>query len=321
MIHFKGENNMSEKELDQLDEFKADGENSMAADAVTGAGGSVKKRMADKATAAEKADNIEDDVKTPQGTAGKVAPKRTADRGMKESVEEMFAGSDLSEDFKEKATVVFEAAVHVKLTEEVARLEEEFEAKLDEQVDIVVSELTEKVDTYLDYVVENWMEENKVAIDRGIRAEIAESFINGLRDLFVEHNINVPEDEINVVADMAEQLEATENQLNDAINEAIELRAQLEDSTVEKMVESYSKGLTETQAEKLYTLAEGIEFSDVEEFEKKLKIVKESYFDSKSVLSEGLDYLDPIEDAQTSMIKHDPSVSAYVDAISRSLRK
>jgi hypothetical protein len=311
---------MSEKELEQLDEFKADGEDSMAADAVTGAGGAVKKRKADKAGAAEKADNIEDDVKTPQGTAGKVSPKRPADKGMKESVEEMFAGADLSEDFKEKATVVFEAAVHAKLTEEVARLEEQFEAQLDEQVETAVSELVEKVDTYLDYVVENWMEENRVAIDRGIRAEIAESFIDGLRDLFVEHNINIPEEEVNVVADMAEQLEATEAKLNESINEAIELRAKLEESAVEKMVESYSKGLTETQAEKLSTLAEGIEFSNVEEFEKKLKIVKENYFGGKAVLSEGLDSLDPIEN-ETQSVKHDPSVSAYVDAISRSLRK
>ena len=311
---------MSEKELEQLDEFKADGEDSMAADAVTGAGGAVKKRKADKAGAAEKADNIEDDVKTPQGTAGKVSPKRPADKGMKESVEEMFAGADLSEDFKEKATVVFEAAVHAKLTEEVARLEEQFEAQLDEQVETAVSELVEKVDTYLDYVVENWMEENRVAIDRGIRAEIAESFIDGLRDLFVEHNINIPEEEVNVVADMAEQLEATEAKLNESINEAIELRAKLEESAVEKMVESYSKGLTETQAEKLSTLAEGIEFSNVEEFEKKLKIVKENYFGGKTVLSEGLDSLDPIEN-ETQSVKHDPSVSAYVDAISRSLRK
>ena len=311
---------MSEKELEQLDEFKADGEDSMAADAVTGAGGAVKKRKADKAGAAEKADNIEDDVKTPQGTAGKVSPKRPADKGMKESVEEMFAGADLSEDFKEKATVVFEAAVHAKLTEEVARLEEQFEAQLDEQVETAVSELVEKVDTYLDYVVENWMEENRVAIDRGIRAEIAESFIDGLRDLFVEHNINIPEEEVNVVADMAEQLEATEAKLNESINEAIELRAKLEESAVEKMVESYSKGLTETQAEKLFTLAEGIEFSNVKEFEKKLKIVKENYFGGKAVLSEGLDSLDPIEN-ETQSVKHDPSVSAYVDAISRSLRK
>ena len=311
---------MSEKELEQLDEFKADGEDSSIADPVTGAGGAVKKRKADKAGAPEKADNIEDDVKTPQGTAGKVSPKRPADKGMKESVEEMFAGADLSEDFKEKATVVFEAAVHAKLTEEVARLEEQFEAQLDEQVETAVSELVEKVDTYLDYVVENWMEENRVAIDRGIRAEIAESFIDGLRDLFVEHNINIPEEEVNVVADMAEQLEATEAKLNDSINEAIELRAKLEESAVEKMVESYSKGLTETQAEKLSTLAEGIEFSNVEEFEKKLKIVKENYFGGKAVLSEGLDSLDPIEN-ETQSVKHDPSVSAYVDAISRSLRK
>ena len=166
---------MSEKELNQLDEFKADGEDSSTADPVTGAGGPVKKRRADATNAAEKADNTE--VTTPQGTAGKKAPARPADKGMKESVEEMFAGADLSEDFKEKATVVFEAAVNAKLHEEVARIEEQFEAKLDEQVEVAISDIVEKVDTYLDYVVEQWMVDNKVAIERGIRSDIAESFI------------------------------------------------------------------------------------------------------------------------------------------------
>jgi hypothetical protein len=310
---------MSEKELDQLDEFKADGEDSSIADPVTGAGGAVKKRKADKAGAPEKADNIEDDVKTPQGTAGKVSPKRPADKGMKESVEEMFAGADLSEDFKEKATVVFEAAVNAKLQEEVARIEEQFEAKLDEEVEVAISDIVEKVDTYLDYVVEQWMEDNKVAIERGIRSEIAESFIEGLKDLFVEHNINLPEEEVDVIADMAEQLEATEAQLNEAINETIELKKALTESKKAEILESYTKDLTETQAEKFRALTEGVEYSDLDELSRKVKIINEQYFGAKTVLSESLSEIDPIEEATTQKI--DPAMAAYAQAISKTIRK
>ena len=310
---------MSEKELNQLDEFKADGEDSSTADPVTGAGGAVKKRKADKAGAPEKADNIEDDVKTPQGTAGKVSPKRPADKGMKESVEEMFAGADLSEDFKEKATVVFEAAVNAKLQEEVARIEEQFEAKLDEEVEVAISDIVEKVDTYLDYVVEQWMEDNKVAIERGIRSEIAESFIEGLKDLFVEHNINLPEEEVDVIADMAEQLEATEAQLNEAINETIELKKALTESKKAEILESYTKDLTETQAEKFRALTEGVEYSDLDELSRKVKIINEQYFGAKTVLSESLSEIDPIEEATTQKI--DPAMAAYAQAISKTIRK
>lgn len=309
---------MADKELNQLDEFKADGEDSSTSDAVTGAGGAVKKRKADANSTAEKADTI--DVKTPEGTAAKKAPARPADKGMKESVEEMFAGADLSEDFKEKATVVFEAAVNAKLHEEVARIEEQFEAKLDEQVEVAISDIVEKVDTYLDYVVEQWMEDNKVAVERGIRSEIAESFIEGLKDLFVEHNINLPEEEANVVADMAEQLEATEAKLNAAINESIELKKALNESKKAEILESYTKGLTETQAEKFRALTEGVEYSDLDELNRKVKIINEQYFGAKTVLSESLSEIDPIEEApKTQAI--DPTMAAYANAISKTLRK
>ena len=308
---------MSEKELDQLDELKADGEDSSTADPVTGAGGAVKKRKADATNAPEKADTI--DVKTPEGSAGKKAPARSADKGMKESVEEMFAGADLSEDFKEKATVVFEAAVNAKLQEEVTRIEEQFEAKLDEQVEVAISDIVEKVDTYLDYVVEQWMEDNKVAIERGIRSEIAESFIEGLKDLFVEHNINLPEEEVDVIADMAEQLEATEAKLDAAINESIELKKALTESKKAEILESYTKDLTETQAEKFRALTEGVEYSDLDELSRKVKIINEQYFGAKTVLSESLSEIDPIEEATTQKI--DPAMAAYAQAISKTIRK
>lgn len=321
---------MNIKDIKQLDEFKASGIDSEAADAVTPAGGTDMKRSADKKG------NAEGKMGTTTATPGQEGstsdlidtvttaktPARRGDKTVGESVSEMFAGSDLSEDFKEKATVIFEAAVHAKIQEEVEALAEEYAAKLDEEVASIAADLTEKVNSYLDYVVEQWMEENQVAIDRGIRAEVAESFIEGLRDLFVEHSINVPEDEVDVVAEMAEELDFKDNSLNDVINETIELRKQLEAYKAKDILENYSKGLTDTQAEKLHTLAEGVEFNDSKEFERKVQIIKEQYFGGKAVLRESSDNLDPMDlEESTETVVVDSTVAAYAQALSKTLRK
>ena len=321
---------MNIKDIKQLDEFKASGQDSEAADAVTPAGGTNMKRSADKMG------NAEGKMGTTTATPGQEGstsdlidtvtttktPARRGDKTMGESVNEMFAGSDLSEDFKEKATVIFEAAVNAKIQEEIESLEEEYAAKLDEEVASIAADLTEKVNSYLDYVVEQWMEENQVAIDRGIRAEVTESFIEGLRDLFVEHSINVPEDEVDVVAEMAEELDSKDASLNEAINETIELRKQLEAYKAKDILESYSKGLTDTQVEKLHTLAEGVEFNDSKEFERKVQIIKEQYFGGKAVLRESGDNLDPIDlEESTETVVVDSTVAAYAQALSKTLRK
>ena len=294
---------MSHEELEekQLDEFKADGEESVAADPVAPQGGNAKKnRKGDKE----------------QGE------KSAAKAGMKEAVDEMFAGDDLSEEFKERATLVFEAAVNAKLSEEVARLEEEFENKLDEQVEVAVSDLVEKVDSYLDYVVEQWMEDNKVALDKGIRAEVAESFIEGLRELFIEHNINIPEEDVDVIADMSEQLEAAEAKLNESKNEVVELRKQLDESNRSDTFDAISEGLVETQVEKLKALTEGLEYANLADYKRKVEIIKENYFGAskQTVLTEEVDEIDPIEEPATT-VAIDSSVARYADAISRTLRK
>ena len=321
---------MNIKGLKQLDEFKASGENSEANDPMTPAGGSDKKRPADKSTG--DATPKSNPVSTP-GQEGAVTDlildvptkktaARAADKTMGESVSEMFAGTDLSEDFKEKATVIFEAAVHAKLQEEVDRIEAEYAAKLDEEVETLSAQLVEQVDTYLDYVVDQWMEENQVAIDRGIRAEVAEAFIDGLRDLFIEHSINLPEEEVDIIADMAEELDSQEESLNSAINETIELRKQLEAYKAKDILEGYTKGLTETQAEKLRTLAEGVEFADSAEFTRKVQIIKEQYFGGKAVLSESKDGLDPVDlDESTETVNVDASVAFYASQLSKTLRK
>lgn len=309
---------MSQQELEQLDELKADGEDSAVADPVTPEGGAEKKRKADKKQGDMSADKIEDTVKTPQGTADKKSPARTADKGMKESVEEMFAGEELTEEFKEKAVVVFEAAVNFKLQEEAQRLEEEFNQKLDEQVETAVADLVEKTDSYLDYVVEQWMQQNEIAIEKGIRAEIAESFLTGLRDLFVEHNVDLPEESVDVIVDMTEQLETTETKLNDALNENIELRKAVEEAKRVDVFESVSSDLAETQVEKLKALTEGLEFVDLDDYKRKVEIVKENYFSEAKALTESVDD-EPLEEPE--VINSNNEVAKYADAISRTIRK
>lgn len=327
---------MANQKIEQLDELKATGENSATMDPVTPAGGDPRKknRPADLSKSVNPtADEIEDTVKTPQGTAfnnkspaegpgtGKKAPPRMADKSaMKESVEEMFAGQDLSEEFKERATVIFEAAVNAKINEEVSRLEEEFEEKLNEQAEIAINELIEKVDSYLDYVVEKWMEENELAIESGIRTEMAESFMSSLKDLFVEHNIDLPEDKADIFAEMAEEIEITENRLAEEIEENIALRKALAESYKQDVLEEISEGLTQTQAEKLEKLSEGVEYDSIEDYKRKVTIIKENYFGGKT-LTESVGEIDPIEEETVEKRYIDPTMAKYADAISRSLRK
>ena len=322
----------------QLDEFKADGEDSSTMDPVSPAGGDPKgkNRKADKRVSVDpKADDIEDDVKKPGGEpfdktspasrkgTGKKAPARRADKtGMKESVEEMFAGQDLSEDFKEKASVIFEAAVNNKLAEEVERLEEEFETRLEEETQKGIDELSEQIDTYLDYVVENWAEENKIAIENGIKTEMAESFMNGLYNLFVEHNVDVPEESENILDELAAQLEEVEDKLDEAVNENIELAKALEEHVKNDIFDEMSEGLTETQAEKLKRLAEGVGFDDVDSFTEKLSIIKENYFGGEKMLKETVgDDVDPVEEANVKVQSGDPTVLKYAANLSKTLRK
>ena len=255
-------------------------------------------------------DDDEDDISEEDEDEDKVDGKK--------AVEEMFAGDGLSEDFKAKATVVFEAAVGSKLVEEVARLEEEFAAKLDEQTELAVADLVEKVDSYLDYVVEQWMTENELAIEKGIRSEIAESFIDGLRGLFVEHNINIPEEDVDVIADITEQLEETEAALNEAMDGQIKLRKELHESKRQDAFAGVAEGLTFTQVEKLTSLTEGLEYRNLADFTRKVEIIKENYF-STSTKTSLTEEVDPVDEG-TQRVATDSSVAKYAEAISRTLR-
>ena len=267
------------------------------------------------------------------GSGGAKAADPMPKLSVKEDIDEMFGADDLSEEFREKAEVVFEAALNTRVTLEVARLEEEFAAKeaeleeafevaLEEETTKVVENITSKLDQYLDYVVEQWMEENQVAIENGLRMDIAENFIQGLHNLFAEHYITVPDEKIDLVAEMKAELEEVKAKLNEAVDQKLELQAVINEATKEATLEEISEGLAETQVEKLRTLAEGIEYTDAEAYRKKLEIVKETYFTAKKptastgLITEEIDGTDETVSEATLPA----NMQMYAKAISKSVK-
>jgi hypothetical protein len=184
----------------------------------------------------------------------------------------------LSEEFKSKAETIFEAAIKSKLAEEIDRLEAKYEEELSEEIESTKSEMVEKVDSYLNYVVEQWMEDNKVAIQSGLRAEIAEDFMTGLKGLFEQSYIEVPESKVDLVDDLADTVEELEEKLNATTAQAIEMAEALEVYARDAIIREHSRDLAETQVEKLKSLVEDVDFEDEETFAKKVATVKESYF-------------------------------------------
>lgn len=252
---------------------------------------------------------------------------------VKEDIDEMFGADDLSEEFKERAEVVFEAALNTRVILETARLEEEFEAmaaeleesfneKLEEATASMFEELSGKIDQYLDYVVEQWMEENQVAVEAQLRTEIAEDFMAGLQNLFAEHYITIPEEKVDVFGELKAEVEDLKSKLNEALDEKIALETIVNEATKEALLDEVTEGLVVTQAEKLRTLAEGIEYSDADTFKKKLEIVKEQYFSEKKpaastgLITEEIDGVD--ESVNESTIP--AGMAKYVEAISKTIK-
>ena len=242
---------------------------------------------------------------------------------VKEDVEAMFNGQDLSEDFKTNAATLFEAAVNARAIVEIARLEEEFETKITEAVVEITEELTTKVDAYLDYIVESWMEANEVAIESTLRNELMEEFIDGLKGLFAEHYIEVPNDKIDVLESLAAKVEALEAKLDETINENAELKNAVADVEKVQVFEELCDGLALSQVEKFKALAEGIEFDgDIDTYGKKLAFVKESYFKEKTAPAVSNIEEETFEGettTHTSVV--DPIVNRYVQAISKTVKK
>lgn len=220
----------------------------------------------------------------------------------------------LSDEFKAKTAIIFEAAVKSKLVEEIDRLEDEYSTQLEEEVASIKSDLIEKVDSYLNYVVESWMEENKLAIQSGLRAEIAEGFMGKLKDLFIESYIEVPDSKVDLVDELATANEELEKQFNEAVTRSLELAEQLEDYKRDAIIREASRDLAETQVEKLSSLVESIDFIDEETFAAKVKTVKESYFKktTKTTINE------QVEDDADDTVQVSGQMAQYLAAIRKS---
>jgi hypothetical protein len=219
----------------------------------------------------------------------------------------------LSDEFKAKTAVIFEAAIKSKLSEEVERLEDEYQSRLEEELDATRSDLVDKIDSYLNYVVENWMEENQLAVEQGLRTEIAEGFMNSLRDLFEESYIEVPESKVDLVDELADQVEDLEETLNVRTAEVLELSESLEAFQRAAVIREASRDLADTQVEKLASLVEGLDFEDEETFAQKVKTVKESYFTKEITSTEEVN-----EDWTADQTQEVSNVmSQYLSAIQR----
>jgi hypothetical protein len=225
----------------------------------------------------------------------------------------------LSEEFKEKAEVIFEAAIKSKLAEEIDRLEEKYNEELAEEVSTAKADLVEKVDSYLNYVVEKWMEDNKVAIQSGLRTEIAEKFMNSLKDLFTESYIEVPEAKVDLVDELAETVDDLEQKLNATTADAIKMAEELETFKRDAVIREAARDLAETQVEKLKSLVEDIDFEDQETFAKKVATVKESYF-TKKASSESAQEIQEDEDGDTT-VAPTGSMAQYLSALKKTSAK
>ena len=220
----------------------------------------------------------------------------------------------LSDGFKDKAATIFEAAVKSKLSEEISRIEESYSVELAEEIASTKSDLVEKIDSYLNYVVENWMKENQIAIQSGLRAEIAENFMNGLKDLFVESYVDVPEAKEDLVDDLAEQVEELETALNSQTAKNIEMTEELELFQRYEVIREHAHGLAETEVEKLAKLAEDLDYIDEETFSAKVKTIKDSYFTKEAKpLEVGADLVE-----ETTA---DAEISSSMDVYLQALRK
>ena len=245
--------------------------------------------------------------------------KEMMKKKMKEDVDALFADdSTISEEFKSKVSTIFEARVEDRVTQIEEEIETRYAGMLEEAVESVKADLTEKVDDYLSYVVEQWMEENQIAIESGLRAELTEDFIGGLRNLFAEHYIDVPAEKVDLVDELAGKVEELESKLNEEIERGVSYAKALVESRKNEIAREIGEGLTATQAEKIKSLAEGVEFSTEDEYKEKLETIRENYFPSGVKKADENQLHEQVEDAEgEKKVIADPFVAAVSQAISK----
>ena len=244
---------------------------------------------------------------------------------VQDDIDALTEGEDLSDAFKEKASTIFEAAVQAKVNQVVIgkeqELEEQMQERLTEELDTYIQEIVEKVDNYLNYVSEEWVKDNQLAIEKGIRSELTEGFLVGLKDLFTEHYITIPDEKVDVVDDLFDKVESLESELNEQVSKNVDIQSELTKVKKEKVLSSLTKDLTETQKEKVAELAENVEAEDAEDYEQKVEVLKENYFpseDRKVALVEDIESQNNDEESEKAPIQE--GMEHYMSAISRHVR-
>jgi len=230
-----------------------------------------------------------------------------------DDIKALLEGTELSEEFAEKAKTIFEAAVKAKLKEEYDKLVKHFAEETEKKVEEIKKELSEEVNGTVNYAIGQWKEENKIAIDQGIKTEITEDFIAGLKNLFEEHYISIPDDKVDVVEGMADQIREMETRLDEQVKANVKLQNRLDESARVVVLNNVSEGLADTQKEKLAALAEGIEFTTEEEFTKKVNTIKESYFKESTVTQNEVADETPVESSEDVT----PAMATYLQALNR----
>ena len=231
-----------------------------------------------------------------------------------EDLTALLSGEELSEEFQEKAKLIFEAAIASKVAESVKQIEEKYEEKLVEELSTYKDELVERVDSYLEYVSEEWIQENRIEIEKGLKSEMTESFLAGMRGLFEEHYVSIPEDKYDVVENMVEKLDEMESRLNEQIEKNITLNQRLGESVADNILADVCEGLAVSQKEKMASLAEGVEFESEEKYRESLKTLKESYFPAKSITEE-TETPQMISEEAASEAPAGSSMDAYLKAL------
>ena len=278
----------------------------------------MKKEVADKEKAMKemmmkKKEDMKEVADKEKEMKKETAKDKVKDMDMKEDVDALTSGEDLSEEFKSKAATIFEGAVKAKLVEEIEKLESEYETKVDEKVSEVKEEIVDKVDAYLNYVVEEWMKENELAIEKGLRNEITEEFIGGLKSLFESHYINVPQEKYDVIESQAAEIEKLKEEVNQTIEKNVELNQKVSENNRQEIINDVSSDLAATEADKLGKLAESIEYKDAESFRNSVETLKNSYYPKQEASDN-----ESNEVAANAGSELSESMAAYTAAISKS---
>ena len=273
------------------------------------------------ATIAEEEEEDEDKEEVEEKLEVKKLSKEALKLTVKEDINAMMSGEELSEEFKTKASTIFEAAVSAKVIAEVNErigvFEEDYQKQLKEAVDTHKKETTEKVDGYLNYVVEEWVKENELAVEKGIRSELVEDFMTGLKNLFTEHYIDIPEEKVDLVDDLFEKVEDLEKKLDESVNDSVEIRKQLAEYKKEETLRNVSEDLADTEKEKLKTLSDGVDFEDADQYKEKLEVIKENYFPTATE-KQTQPITEEVETPETEEVeKSDPAMERYVNALKR----